>query len=179
MSSPNIPVKTSHSLYLALLYQWPCNQKLPPMMQHELNDIWVFCQIPQTSTQLLHHHRLCFCSVATKPDLIHTTSQFNLWQQLTNCFKHFYFKHLPIYGTLCHLLIYQEDKKALSLKSRTSSGNTLSLTLTHPIPVPIISVAHAPNVWFLPNQLLKLTLHAPRPPLLNSLAAIVTTHHHF
>ena len=29
---------------------------LPLLMQHELNDIWVFCQIPQTSTQLLHHH---------------------------------------------------------------------------------------------------------------------------
>ena len=157
MSSPNIPVKTSHSLYLALLYQWPCNQKLPPMMQHELNDIWVFCQIPQTSTQLLHHHRLCFCSVATIPDLIHTTSQFNLWQQPNTSTLN----RLPHLWTLCHLSIYQEVMKALSLKSRTSSGNTLSLTLTHPIPVPIISVAHAPNVWFLPNQLLKLTLHAP------------------
>ena len=33
---------------------------LPLSMQHELIDICLFfCQIPQTSTQLLHHLRLC------------------------------------------------------------------------------------------------------------------------
>ena len=60
-------------------------------------------------------------------------------------------------------------------RSYESKSKHLSLTLTYSTPVPITSVAHAPNVWFLPNQLSKLILHAPRTPLLNSLAAIVPT----
>ena len=62
-------------------------------MLHKLNDMF-FCQIPQTSIQLLRHHRLClfFSGNNTRSGshhkLVHPMAT-------TNCFKHFYFNRLP------------------------------------------------------------------------------------
>ena len=93
----------------------------------------------------------------------------------TNHLKHFYFNRLlHLWNSLPPIDISRSYNESI-----VKEHFPLSLTLIHPIPVPITSVAHAPNVWFLPNQLLKFTLHAPRLPLLNSLAGPLATHYHF
>ena len=129
---------------------------LPLSMLHELNDICFFVKsLKQAFISFTITDYVSFSGNNTRSGSHHKLVQ---PMATTTRLKHFYFNRLPhLWNSLPPS--YQYTKKLI--KSRTFSGNTSSLTLTHPIPVPITSVAHAPNVWLLPNQLLSSSFMLP------------------
>jgi len=129
---------------------------LPLSMLHELNDICFFVKsLKQAFISFTITDYVSFSGNNTRSGSHHKLVQ---PMATTTRLKHFYFNRLPhLWNSLPPS--YRYIKKLI--KSRTFSGNTSSLTLTHPIPVPITSVAHAPNVWLLPNQLLSSSFMLP------------------
>ena len=147
---------------------------LPLSMLHELNDICFFVKsLKQAFISFTITDYVSFSGNNTRSGSHHKSVQ---PMATTTRLKHFYFNRLPhLWNSLPPS--YQYIKKLI--KSRTFSGNISFSNFDSSNSCTYHFCCPCTKCLALTKSTFKLILHAPEPPLLNSLAAIIVTHYHF